>query len=162
MYRYLLFTILILVGSFSCKTSKKIQTKTDYSVLEETGILVSYNKESNWFIPLKIFDAQKDALNNLYKDNMLTGIYLDYTIDDELFRFLNNLKTHQNVFKTDDNINRELIPVRIKFKKIVKASDDSCELIQRENSFYFYDQLIKYNVNSCYYISISIKQLNSD
>jgi len=162
MYRYLLFATLILVGSASCKTSKNIQTKTDYVVLEETGILVSYNKESNWFIPLKFYDAQKDILSNLHKDNMLNGIYLDYTIDDELFRFLNKIKTHQNVFKPDDKNSRELIPVKIKFKKILKASDDSCEQIRRENSFYFYDQLIKYDVNSCYYISISIKPLIPD
>jgi GH25 family lysozyme M1 (1,4-beta-N-acetylmuramidase) len=131
----------------------------NYPIIEKTGILVSYNKESNWFIPTKNFNEQKNFISNFEKENLFTGIYLDYSIDDELFRFLNGRESHKNIFTSEDGITIEIIPIRIKYMKIEKASDLSCETELREISYYFYDKLINYDVNSCVYISKEIFEM---
>jgi hypothetical protein len=159
MYKYVLYIILGLIFCISCRTSKKIQPQIASIVLEKSGILVSYNKESNWFIPLKEYNENKDIESNLEKENIDIGFYLDYTHDNELFRFINELKIHKNIFITNDSNRRELIPIRIKYKKLERASDISCETELLDNSFYYYDQLIEYKINTCVYISVSITQL---
>ena len=157
MYKYISIVICLLVILFSCKTTKTVQKSLYGEIQEKSGIIVSVNKENNWFIPLIEYNEHMDAFNNLRKDNLQVGFNLQYQIDDVLFSFINGTIETKFNFVNEDSVKRELIPVRIKYKKLAKASDDSCETEIHTNSFYYQDQLVEYKINSCVYICVSIK-----
>ena len=143
----------------SCKTTKTVQKSPYGETQEKFGIIVSINKENNWFIPLIEYDGHKDAVNNLREDNLQIGFNLQYQIDDILFSFINGKIDTKVIFVDKDSVRRELIPVRIRYRKLTKASDDSCEIDIHANSFYYQDQLVEYKINSCVYLCLSIKPL---
>jgi len=157
----IIFLIIIcLLCIFSaCKTNKTVNQSINDEVKEESGIFVSLNKESYWFVPLIEYNEHIDVFNNLRKDNLQVGFNIQYQIDDVFFSFVNGKNETKINFIDGDSIKRELIPARVKYKKLAKASDDSCESNIYTNSFYFQDQLVEYNINSCVYICISIKPL---
>ena len=154
-----LIIICLLCAFSACKTIKTVNQSLNDEVKEESGIFVSLNKESYWFVPLIEYNEHSDVFNNLRKDNLQVGFNLQYQIDDVFFSFINGKNETKINLLDGDSIKRELIPARIKYKKLAKASDDSCESNISTNSFYFQDQLVEYNINSCVYICISIKPL---
>ena len=156
-YIFLIFCLFCIFSS--CKTIKKGSQSLIDEVKEESGIIISVNKESYWFVPLIEYNEHLDAFNNLRKDNLQVGFNLQYQIDDLLFSFVNGKIENKVSFVNGDSIGRELIPVRIKYKKLAKASADTCESEIYTNSFYNQDQLVEYNINSCVYICINIKPL---
>ena len=155
--KLLLLNVLGIFLLFACKTSQNLQPKNKDLIEEKSGILISINKGSNWFIPLAKYDKSKYILDNLNKDNLQTGFYLDYTIDNELFRFINWIQTEEDSYLSKDGVKMVLIPIIIRYKKLV-ISDRSCEMELRENSYLYYDKLLKFTVNNCLYLSISISQ----
>ena len=160
MKKIIFLIIICLLCIFSaCKTIKTVNQSLNDEVKEESGILVSLSKESYWFVPLIEYNEHIDVFNNLRKDNLQVGFNIQYQIDDVFFSFVNGKNETKINFIDGDSIKRELIPARVKYKKLAKASDDSCESNIYTNSFYFQDQLVEYNINSCVYICISIKPL---
>lgn len=159
MIKYIYLILCLFCIFSSCKTIKKGNQSLIDEVKEESGIIISVNKESYWFVPLIEYNEHLDAFNNLRKDNLQVGFNLQYQIDDVLFSFVNGKIENKVNFVNGDSIVRELIPVRIKYKKLAKASADTCESEIYTNSFYNQDQLVEYNINSCVYICINIKPL---
>ena len=153
----LLFLTVGLFFMISCKTTQNLQVKNKDLVEEKSGILASINKESNWFIPLAKYDKSKDILENLDKENLQTGFYLDYSIDNELFKFINSIDAPVNNYRSKDGVEVVLIPITIRYKKLV-TSDRSCEMDLRENSYLYFDKLLKFTVDNCLYLSINIRQ----
>src|SRR5665647_1278718 len=102
MYKYISIVICLLVILFSCKTTKTVQKSLYGEIQEKSGIIVSVNKENNWFIPLIEYNEHMDAFNNLRKDNLQVGFNLQYQIDDVLFSFINGtIETKFNFVNED-------------------------------------------------------------